>query len=44
MVYEIELSRELKKLSHQFDDWSEGKISSSELERFIHQFHSGIAH
>jgi hypothetical protein len=44
MAYEIELSRELKKLSCRFDDWKQGKISSIELAALIDEFNSEPSH
>ncbi|MCA1991424.1 MAG: hypothetical protein LDL41_05165 [Coleofasciculus sp. S288] len=43
MAYEVELSRELQSLSSHFDEWKQGKITSTELEALIHKFHSGAA-
>jgi Ca2+-binding EF-hand superfamily protein len=42
-AYEAELSQELKKLFYRFDEWNNGKISSSELSEIIYKFTKGPA-
>ena len=43
-AYERELHAELTKLDHSFAEWRNGRISSGELSRRIHQFEVGAAH
>ena len=43
LAYENELSRELALLAEKFDEWRQGRISTGELSRLIHQCHNGPA-
>ena len=40
-AYERELHRELTKLEQSFAEWGDGKISSGELSKRVHQFETG---
>jgi hypothetical protein len=40
-AYERELTRELKQLAAQFDEWRAGRIRASDLSHRVHQFDKG---
>jgi hypothetical protein len=43
IAYERELSAELVKLQHKFEEWHREEIDAFDLEKFIHAFHNGSA-
>lgn len=43
LAYQRELGHHLAQLLARFDEWREGRISASELNGFVHEYHQGPA-
>lgn len=43
LAYERELSKALESLERKFGQWKKNKITTFELNDFIHKFHNGVA-